>query len=74
MAKTNYEIAKDCFDKGSYLEELGEFTQDHCYLSPFGNYYVKITREQIQGLLDGKMYSFCDEYGTVIKLVDKEGE
>lgn len=74
MAKTDYEIAKDCFDKGEYLEELGEFTQDYDNLSPFGNYFVKITREQIQGLLDGKMYVFRDEYGTVIKLVEEDGE
>lgn len=74
MAKSDYELAKKYFDEDKYLDSLEEFTEDNCFLSAYGNYFVKITREQIQGLLDGKMYSFCDEYGTVIKLVDKDGE
>lgn len=57
------------WDKQSinFNQSFTEFT-DEKQLSPYGNFAIKITRDQLQGLLDGKMYVFTDEYGFVIGL------
>lgn len=60
-------------DKNNVSFDLSfvEFT-DEKQRSPYGSFEVKITKEQLQGLLEGKMYVFTDEYSFIIGLGEEE--
>lgn len=54
------------------FENKQEAENAGCY-SPYGNFVYRLTKEQIQALLDGKMLADPepDEYGIII-LMDEE--
>lgn len=43
-------------------------------LSPYGNYRLVLTEEQLEGLKEGKEYILTDEYGMVVCLAREEQE
>lgn len=49
--------------------------KDVCYLgSPFGDYHIGLTDEQIESLKKGEVFAILDEeYGIFIARVDEEG-
>lgn len=49
------------------MGDLIEYTTNE-QLSPYGNVYLTLTKEQIEGLLQGKKYILSDEYGIIIEL------
>lgn len=66
-----------CFKETSQLwfdEELISILPINVPLkqSQFGNHFYKITRSQIDALLNGEVLYSLSEYGTFIKLVEEE--
>lgn len=63
------EIDKTCFNDLFGVLDM----RDVCgHRSVFGNSFYKITREQLQDLMDGKVLADVGEYGTFIILEDED--
>lgn len=59
-----------------YGESFGIIDEnDMCWRgSPFGNFYIQITNEDIEALKSGKILSFLDKYGIFVGFVEDSEE